>query len=244
MSEPIQNIPFNNLALVFIPVVLVILILWKWKLAYKNSLYAMSRMLIQLLLIGYALVFIFKNDNVFVVSSVLCVMLLAASWIALRSLSIPRRSVYLKSLSAISLASLMILLLVSQGVLELHPWYSADKIIPLAGMLFASSMNSVSLAGERLEAEISRQASFEEARIIAFKASLIPITNSLFAVGLVSLPGMMTGQILSGVSPFIAARYQIMVMCMLFGSAGISSALFLTLLRSNFKTTKAVKETP
>ena len=71
-------------------------------------------------------------------------------------------------------------------------------------------------------------------RIEALKASLIPITNSLFAVGLVSLPGMMTGQILSGVSPFIAARYQIMVMCMIFASAGISAASFLALVRADF----------
>ncbi|MHA2032017.1 MAG: ABC transporter permease, partial [Candidatus Kariarchaeaceae archaeon] len=75
---------------------------------------------------------------------------------------------------------------------------------------------------------------YEEARNIALKASLIPITNSLFAVGLVSIPGMMTGQILSGVSPLIAARYQIMVMCMVFGAAGISSAIFLAAIKSNF----------
>jgi putative ABC transport system permease protein len=101
-------------------------------------------------------------------------------------------------------------------------------------MIFASAMNSVSIAVERLDAEVERDVPYEKARIIALRASLIPITNSLFAVGLVSLPGMMTGQILSGVSPFIAARYQIMVMCMIFGSAGISSACFLALVRSNF----------
>ena len=63
----------------------------------------------------------------------------------------------------------------------------------------------------------------------AYHAAMIPVINSLFAVGLVSLPGMMTGQILSGVSPLIAARYQIMVMCMIFASAGISTAVFLAL---------------
>ena len=63
------------------------------------------------------------------------------------------------------------------------------------------------------------------------QAALIPVINSLFAVGLVSLPGMMTGQILSGVSPLIAARYQIIVMCMIFPSAGISTAIFLALAR-------------
>ena len=56
---------------------------------------------------------------------------------------------------------------------------------------------------------------------------MLPQINSLLAVGLVSLPGMMTGQILSGVSPLIAVRYQIVVMCMVLGSAGISTALYL-----------------
>jgi len=68
-------------------------------------------------------------------------------------------------------------------------------MVPLAGMIFANSMNSVSLAAERLNAEIQRGVSYEEARNIAFQASLIAVINSLFAVGLVSLPGMMTGQI-------------------------------------------------
>ena len=94
-------------------------------------------------------------------------------------------------------------------------------------MIFANAMNSVSLAAERLEAETERNVPYDQARNIALRASLTPITNSLFAVGLVSLPGMMTGQILSGVSPLIAVRYQIMVMCMIFGSAGISAACFL-----------------
>ena len=59
------------------------------------------------------------------------------------------------------------------------------------------------------------------------QTAMIPVINALFAVGLVSLPGMMTGQILSGVSPLIAARYQIMVMLMIFSAAGLSTALFL-----------------
>ena len=124
------------------------------------------------------------------------------------------------------------LLLITQGVLHLHPWYLPRYLIPLAGMIFANAMNSVSLAAERFEAEIKRDVDYDQARNIALRASLIPIINSLFAVGLVSLPGMMTGQILSGISPLIAVRYQIMVMCMIFGAAGISSACFLTLVKN------------
>jgi putative ABC transport system permease protein len=70
---------------------------------------------------------------------------------------------------------------------------------------------------------------WEKARDTAFQTAMIPVVNALFAVGLVSLPGMMTGQILSGVSPLIAARYQIVVMCMIFASAGMSTAIFLWL---------------
>ena len=62
----------------------------------------------------------------------------------------------------------------------------------------------------------------------------IPVINSLFAVGLVALPGMMTGQILSGVSPVTAAHYQIVVMCMIFGSTGLSTAYFLVLSKTLF----------
>ena len=106
-------------------------------------------------------------------------------------------------------------------------------MIPLAGMIFANAMNSVSLSAERFSSEIKENKSYRESRNIAFNASLIPNINTLFAVGIVSLPGMMTGQILSGVDPLIAVRYQIMVMCMIFGSAGISTAIFLSLIKKD-----------
>ncbi len=234
MNNSVQTIPFANLILAFIPAVAVVGILWKWGLGYGNSLYAVFRMLIQLLLIGYFLIFIFKSDSYLIVAGVLAVMLFASSWIALRTVKIPRRVLYLKSFCSISVGGGLILLLITQGVLNLQPWYLPSYVIPLAGMIFANAMNSVSIAVERLNAEVERDVPYDKARVIALRASLIPITNSLFAVGLVSLPGMMTGQILSGISPFIAARYQIMVMCMIFGSAGISSACFLALVRSNF----------
>lgn len=230
----IQTIPFSSLLLAFIPVVVVIFILWKWKMNYKNSIYAVFRMLVQLLLVGYALTFIFNTDSSWVVLGVLTIMLISASWIALRTISIPKKELYVKSFYAIIIGGGITLVLITQFVLELNPWFLPSYMIPLAGMIFANAMNSISLAGERLESELQRGGAYNQARTTAFQASLIPMINSLFAVGLVSLPGMMTGQILSGVSPLIAVRYQIMVMCMVFGSAGISSALFLVLTRRQF----------
>jgi putative ABC transport system permease protein len=123
------------------------------------------------------------------------------------------------------------LALITQLVLQMEPWYLPRYMVPLAGMVFANAMTAVSLAAERLYAELGHDSDWEKARLAAYQAAMIPVINALLAVGLVSLPGMMTGQILSGVSPLVAARYQIMVMCMIFASAGISTAIFLTLIR-------------
>jgi len=234
MNNSIQIIPFANLALAFIPVLAVVLIMYKWSLNVKSAFYAISRMLVQLMVIGYFLAYIFEADSVWVVLAVVTVMVFASSWIALRTTQIKRTLLYKKTLYSVVLGGGITFLLVTQAVLNLNPWYSPRYVIPLAGMIFASSMNSVSLAVERLTAEIERNVDYQQARNTALRTSLIPITNSLFAVGLVSLPGMMTGQILSGISPLVAVRYQIMVMCMIFGSAGISSALFLHLVKPDF----------
>jgi len=226
-----QEIPYANLALSFLPVAVVVAIVYRWSLGGGNSLYALGRMLVQLLAIGYVLTYIFQTDRPNVVLGVLTAMLLIASWIALGHVKGNRVANYGKALGAITVGGTTTLVLITQGVLQLEPWFRPSFMIPLAGMIFAGAMNSVSLAAERLQAELERGGDYPDARRIALRAALIPITNSLFAVGLVSLPGMMTGQILSGVEPLIAARYQIMVMCMLFGSAGISAACFLIWMR-------------
>ncbi|MBT3179390.1 MAG: ABC transporter permease [Candidatus Marinimicrobia bacterium] len=230
MNETISVIPFSKLSLTIIPVILVIGILHAWSLNWKNSIYAMGRMLAQLLLIGYFLSYIFESESSIITITVLSVMIFAASWIALGTVQDKRKDYFHFAVISILVGGGTILLIVTQFVLELSPWFLPRYMIPLAGMIFASSMNGVSLAAERLSAELERNIPYIDSRGIAFRAALIPITNSLFAVGLVSLPGMMTGQILSGVSPLIAVRYQIMVMCMIFSAVGLSTALFLILI--------------
>ncbi|MDC0359085.1 ABC transporter permease, partial [Oligoflexia bacterium] len=231
MGDAIYNIPILNLLLVLSLVFVVIAIHIWWSMKAGTVLYGVARMLLQLTLIGYVLTFIFESDNPILIGGVLCFMLVVASWIALRPLSKKRKGLYTKVLFSITVGGTVTLLVVTQGVLGLTPWYEPHYLIPLAGMIFSNAMNAVSLAAERFEAELERGGAYLQVRNTAMQAALIPITNSLFAVGLVSLPGMMTGQILSGVSPLIAARYQIMVMCMVFGSAGISVAIYLSLLR-------------
>ncbi len=226
----IDTIPLENLALTLIPVLVVIAIIVKWKLNTGHAIYAMVRMLIQLLAIGYFLNTIFASDSAQITLTILTVMLLFSSWIALDMVKQYRRRWFAKATFSLAIACGVTLSIIVLGVLELTPWYEPRYIIPLGGMILANSMNSLSLAAERFQAEISNNRDSILARNIAFNAALIPTINMLLAVGLVSLPGMMTGQILSGISPFIAARYQIMVMCMLFASSGISAACFLSLI--------------
>lgn len=226
-----STIPLSNLAIGFVPTLIVILILRQWSSKAGEAIYANIRMLLQLLIIGYALTFIFESDDPSVALSVIAVMLVAAAWIALRPVGrqSPRR--YFIALLAIVVGGVTTLLLTTQVVLDLDRWYEPRFVVPLAGMIFSNAMNTISLAAERFESEWKLEPEYSRAQRIALDAALIPQINSLFAVGLVALPGMMTGQILSGVDPLIAVRYQIMVMCMIFGSAGISAFCYLSMLR-------------
>ena len=230
MTLAIQNIPLERLAAALIPVGVVLLILNAWSLGVRTSLTAIGRMLLQLMLLGYLLGYIFQTDTSWVVVGLLSVMLVGASWISLRVSTSGRRELLPTVLLAILLGGGSTLLIITQVVIGLDPWYAPRMMIPLAGMIFSNCMNTVSLAIERFQSEISRGELRDVARRTALEAALIPITNSLFAVGLVSIPGMMTGQVLAQQDPLIAARYQIMVMCMTFGSSGLSASICLALI--------------
>ncbi len=228
MAQQVIIIEYSHLALSALPVAITLLILQRWTRDVRTGAYSVLRMLTQLLLIGYFLDYLFNASRAWVVIAVLAVMLLAASWISLRT--VRRDPLALRNaMLALLVGSGSILGLITFGILGLDPWYRPDYLIPLAGMMFANGMNSLSLAADRYESEIARGADPQAARGVALHTAMIPVINAMFAVGLVSLPGMMTGQILSGVSPLIAVRYQVMIMCTVFGASGISTAIFLQL---------------
>jgi len=229
MNTYIPEITTQGLVLAFVPTAIVIGIMLHWRAKAGSAVYATFRMLVQLLLIGYVLIYIFETDHAGLIVAVLTIMLTVSSWIAIRPLNDKNIIAYLRALAAIAMGGVLTLALVTQLVVNVEPWFSPRYVVPLAGMIFAGSMNAVSLAAERFQAEKARGVEQQEAQRTAFEASLIPMINSLFAVGVVALPGMMTGQILSGVSPLIAAKYQIVVMTMLFGATGISAAMYLAL---------------
>ena len=239
MENAVITLTLPQLALAFVPVAITIAILFRWSFGIGNALYALLRMLVQLLLIGYVLAWIFGAEDGLLILLVLAVMLTASSWIALGTVKEQRVGLLGLSLLSIAIGGGLSLAMITQLVLQLDPWFLPRYMIPLAGMVFANAMTAVSLAAERLSSELVHETDWGKVRLTAYQAAMIPVINALFAVGLVSLPGMMTGQILSGVSPLVAARYQIMVMCMIFASAGISTAIFLVLARGRVQPSSA-----
>lgn len=220
-------ITYSAMAIALLPGLGVILIMRAWRLEPGQAIWANVRMLTQLLAVGYVLTFIFEAEKPWIVIAVVLLMMGVAAWIALRPLDERTSRKYVTALAAIGITGLLVLLLVTQLVLDLPRWFEPRFVVPIAGMIFANAMNTVSLAAERFESERERGGDLLEARDTAMSAALIPQINALLAVGLVSLPGMMTGQILSGVDPLIAVRYQVVVMCMIFGSAGLAAASYL-----------------
>ena len=226
--KQVIEIPLIHLLISLLPLLIIGIIFYRWKLDWKNLFYATLRMLSQLLIIGYFLTSIFNQSKIEVTILILLFMLLISSWISLFSIRENRKDNLLNAFISLLFGALPILLLVVIFVIPSMSWYSPSFIIPIAGMVFSNSMNTISLSAERFRKE-SKDNPYLKAKQIALSAALIPQINSFMAVGLVALPGMMTGQILSGISPLIAVRYQIVVMSMVLGGGGISAAIFLHL---------------
>ncbi|BBB25880.1 ABC transporter permease [Amphritea japonica] len=219
-------ISWLSLAWCVVPVVLIAIVYARWSGKASEVLLSAARMTLQLIAVGYVLVALFENPSPWITAVVLVMMVCIASWIALRPVG-HQRSYFKPAIIALASSAGLHLFISLVLVIGVESWYEPRIVIPLAGMYFANTMNAISLATERYQAELEEGKSEPEARLKAFQASMIPQINSLLAVGLVSLPGMMTGQILSGVSPLVAVRYQIMIMAMVLGSGGCGAALML-----------------
>lgn len=210
-----------------VPVLLVsILCFGYWTNNYRESSVAIARMIIQLLVMGFLLITLFSNSSPLSLLLVLLFMLLVSSWIALRPLL--NKGEHLIPVIIACASSVLIVLAISLfGIIKPQPWFNASIAIPLAGMYFANVMNSISIAAERLQSEKAKNIQLALANSQAFKSAMLPQINTLIAVGLVALPGMMTGQILAGASPLIAVRYQIMIMALLFSSSVLAVTIYL-----------------
>ena len=136
-------------------------------------------MLVQLLMIGYFLNYIFDTESASVALAVLAVMVSVAGWIGLRTVKEKQLALYPKALISLLIGGGTTLILITQGVLSLTPWYWPNYFIPLAGMIFANAMNSISLAADRLTAEIGRDIEYDKARSIRITSYNVCYTKLL-----------------------------------------------------------------
>lgn len=197
---------------------------------------AAVRTVVQLLLVGYVLTFVFGQGTLPVVLAMATVMMVAAARAAVRRPSRTYRGAFVHAFVTLLLAGLIITTTVTAGIVGVEPWYEPRYFIPLLGMILGNSLTGVSLGLDtlldrvteqraRVELELALGASAREAARPhvreAVRRGLIPIINSMMVVGLVSIPGMMTGQILAGADPLGAVKYQIVVMFMVAASTSL-----------------------
>ena len=221
------EIPLGRLALSLLPILFVGWISCRWGGRRGILPVATGRMVVQLFLVGYLLSFLFGVRSPWVTLGVVVFMIVVSAWIAIRTVRVRRWDSYRDALLAIGVGGGLIYVLVIFGVIAVDPWYEPKYAISLPGMIFANAMTAVTLSAERYDAEREGGRSAEHARNTAWNAALIPQVNVFLAVGLVALPGIMTGQVIAGADPMEAVRYQIMVMAMVMGSAGLAVAIFL-----------------
>lgn len=208
----------------------------------RDLVIASLRMIVQLLLVGYTLHLVFALESAAPVFLVLLVMGGLAVHTVAGRVKVRMPNLYRVVGSAMLVGCGGTTLFFCYMVIGLEPWYDPRYLIPLAGMIIGNSMTGASLAAERLADEIkSRRDEIETALCLgatarqacgdalknAFNAALIPTVNAMAAMGIVFLPGMMTGQILSGTEPMIAVKYQIAIMCVITGSVALTSFLIL-----------------
>jgi len=201
---------------------------------------AAVRTAIQLTLIGLVLKVLFANSHI------LWVALLSLFMLAVAGREVMARQHrrfsgwwgYGIGVVSMFISSFSVALFALVIVIGNQPWYEPQYAIPLLGMLLGNTMNGIALALDRLTSSASEQREVIEARLMlgysqqeaiadirqqVFRTGLIPIINAMAAAGIVSLPGMMTGQILAGAAPVEAVKYQIMIMFLISGGAGFGT---------------------
>ncbi|NSW84527.1 MAG: iron export ABC transporter permease subunit FetB [Syntrophothermus sp.] len=210
----------------------------------KSLVWGTVRAFVQLSIIGSVLMYVFKIDNLAVILVIILLMCWVASREAIRRTPEAPFNTSVVSFLALTASTFIVGLIVVVIIISPEPWYSARISVPIFGMILGNSMNGIALSLDRMLSEV--KAHIEEIEQLvcfgatpweaivpyvrkAVMAGMTPTINGLMVVGLVSLPGMMTGQILAGMDPTEAVRYQFVVMAMVAAAVGIGCLIIVLL---------------
>ena len=212
----------------------------------KDLAWGTVRTFAQLFLVGYVLKFVFRLHDPYLVLLLFLWMIFWAAQTIRGRIQEKEVRFFLPTFISMTASYTVVTLLVTSAVVQVKPWYTPQYFIPLGGMIVGNSMNAITISLERLLSDIRKRrdeielalslgATYQEAtgdllRDVV-KAGMIPSINALMSVGLVSLPGMMTGQILAGADPMTAIKYQIVVMLMLVAATAIGTIFVVHVVR-------------
>jgi putative ABC transport system permease protein len=205
----------------------------------RDLLVAGARVAVQLLLVGLVLKTVFELASPLAIGAVLVAMLAAASYEILSRQQRRIKGAWGFGIGAgTTMVATLFVTVFGLAALRPEPWFAPHVLIPLFGIVLGSVMNGVSISLNAFNTGITRERAAIEARLAlgasaraafkpmqrsALRSGMIPIINQMSAAGIITLPGMMTGQILAGMAPIEAAKYQILVLFLLAGGAGLGA---------------------
>ncbi len=232
------DIPLARFALLYLLLLLPLYLLRRLKLGLNREvLISVVRMSVQLFLVGIYLKHIFAINSILLNLLWIMVIMVVANLNILKKAGLAVNKLFWPSLAGVACGTLSVLAVFLLLVVQPTPLYDARYLIPLAGMLLGNCMNGNILALERFYSGLRKNettflsyllmgANLNEAihpfMREAIRTSLAPTIATMMTIGIVSLPGMMTGQILGGSFPLVAIKYQIMIMIGIFASLVIS----------------------
>ena len=245
-NSTVMDLSIFNLAIAY-TFVLLLLVIFKARgiKREKMILIATTRMTLQLTVMGYILMYVFENPSWWLTLLMLSVMVGFAIFNALKRVKTLMNK-KLRQLIAVSMVAGygVTAIIFMLAVLHVTPWFNPQYIIPISGMIVGNAMCSAMLERhDQIESALMLGATPKAATrdIVneAFDSAILPTMNNMLTMGIVSLPGMMTGQILSGTFPLTAIKYQIGIMLAILGCTAITVVLFVTLGYKTFFTKDA-----
>lgn len=246
MNNSIINLSVVQLSIAYI-FILVLLVIFKSRgiKREKQILIASVRMTVQLTIMGYVLMIVFENASWWLTAIMIAIMMAFAIYNAIKRV----KNTMSKQLQRMIAVSMVCGALVTSAffiivVLQVRPWFDPQYFIPISGMIVGNCMTGISLGANKLCSDMDEKRVMVENSLMlgatpaqaakeivddAFDSAILPTMNNMLTMGIVSLPGMMTGQILSGVFPLTAIKYQIGIMLAILGATALTSILFVML---------------
>ena len=260
MNNTVMDLSLLHLAIAYV-FVLVLLVIFRYRGIRRERmiLIATTRMTLQLTVMGYILMYVFDHPHWYISVAMLAIMLAFAVHNAIKRVKYTM-SKELKRLMvfAMTIGYLVTALVFMLFVLQVKPWFDPQYVIPISGMIIGNAMTGIALGANRLCVNmIDHHDEIENSLMLgatskdavydyvndAFDSAILPTMNNMLTMGIVSLPGMMTGQILSGTFPLTAIKYQIGIMLAILGCTAITVVVFVSLgYRTFFNHSDAFKD--